>query len=179
MPSSAERYDEEYLVIEPYFESARELFLPHFERVRRTALYIAPEIHDSPRHFAACSTDGRSIVVAPEMAELPYPFVIGILFHELGHAVDYLYPGEFVLGGDGEALRRPWPDEDSLDEEEAKIVNKQWARWQRGWGERDDDVVEQTADAIAGLVGGIPIRYAGPCLLQNFVVGEARPQGLR
>lgn len=173
------RHDAEYLILEPFFEAARESFLPHFPRVKHVQLFVAPEMHDTPRHFGGCRTDGRAIVLAPELASLPYPFVVGIIHHEFGHAVDYLYPGEFALGedtGDGfEVIRRK---QDSVND-------TQWLRWQRAWEKREYDVVEWTADGIASAVVGEPIKYTGacdgdgPCMLQNFRLGEARPAGLR
>jgi len=128
-------------------------------------------VHDSPRHFAACDESGRTILCAPEMAELPEQVIIAIFGHELGHAVDFLYPGEWVLGADGEPARRRTREQTADD--------AQWERWLRAWQTRDDDVVELTADAIAHHVVGARIGYVGPCLLQCFDRGEARPVGLR
>lgn len=168
-----------HAVIECYFEAVREHFAPHFERVSRTKLFVAPCtaevcVRDTERHYAGCSLDGRSIVCAPEMADLEYHVVVGILFHEFGHSVDYLYPGEFILGpepaiGARTARRRRRED----------VSDTQWIRWQKQWDQRDDDVIEFTADAIASGVAGAPILYGGPCILQNFRTGEARPYGLR
>ena len=161
--------DEAHAVLEPFFLAARALFLERgLELCRRTRFFVADDMHDTPRHFAGCSADGREIVVAPELAELPYEFVVGILAHEFGHAADFLYPGEFALGRGGVVRRR----RQDVDE-------TQWLRWQRTWDARDPDVIEVTADSIAELVWGQPIRYTGPCQLQNFRIGEARPHGLR
>jgi len=161
--------DEAYGILLPFFEVARERFLEAgFALLSKVEFYVAPEIHDSARHFAACAETGKKILCAPELVELPHPYVTGILFHECGHAADFLYPGEFALGRGGIMRRR-----------RADVSDGQWLRWQKSWGARDADVVEQTADGIAGLVKGEPIGYAGPCLLQNFRTGEARPQGLR
>jgi len=160
--------DEAHGILLPFFDSVRKEYVEEFPLVRKVELYVARDAHDTPRHFAGCSETGKKIVVAPEMVELPYPFVLGILAHELGHAVDFLYPGEFVLGREG-VIRR----------ERAAVTDGQWTRWFKAWERRDDDVVEQTADQIAERVWGMPIGYAGPCKLQNFRTGEARPQGLR
>jgi hypothetical protein len=162
--------DEALAILEPYFFSIREKFVEAgLGKCRKTMLYVAPEVHDTPRHFAACRTDGLVVLAAPEMVELPEEFVVGILAHELGHATDFLYPGEFVIGQDEKIVRR---SRDAVDD-------RQWLRWQRGWDKRAADVVERTADLVAGAVWEKPIGYAGPCHLQNFRTGEARPQGLR
>lgn len=159
------------LVIEPYFIANQEIFeAAGFERVCRTRLYCAPWVHDSPRHFAACREDGLAVIVAPELAEKDERMVLAILAHELGHATDYLYPGEFVLGPGRKARRRV----------QAEFGDDQrWIRWLKSWEDRDDDTVEFVADAIAELATGMPIGYVGPCKLQSFARGQARPQGLR
>jgi len=163
--------DEALEILEPYFVAMREVFVGEagLKLCRRTRLYVAPWLHDSPRHFAACRDDGLVALVAPELAELPEPTVVAIFAHELGHASDYLYPGEFALDGDGQCVRR---SRDSVDE-------SQWIRWMKAWDRRDDDLVEQMADAIAEWATGSRIGYCGPCQLQAFNRGEARPQGLR
>jgi len=76
-----------------------------------------------------------------------------------------------VLGAEGEPARRRTREQTADD--------AQWERWLRAWQTRDDDVVELTADAIAHHVVGARIGYVGPCLLQCFDRGEARPVGLR
>lgn len=160
--------DEALAVLEPFFDVIRERFLAHgFTRLKSTTLYVASWAHDTPRHFAACSEDGRSIIVAPEMAELPVEMASAIMSHEFGHATDFLYPGEFT---GGEAVVRRSRDE---------VSDKTWIKMQRTWESRDDDQIERTADGIAVAVMGIPIGYVGPCQLQCFNRGTARPQGLR
>ena len=162
--------DEAYAVLEPYFVAMREIYIGvGLTRTKRTGLYVAPWVHDSPRHFAACRDDGLALVLAPEAAELPEPTLVAILGHEFGHATDFLYPAEFVLGTERAVHRRARDDGDDV----------QWARWAKAWDKRDADVVEKTADGIAELVTGAPIGYCGPCLLQAFNRGVARPQGLR
>jgi hypothetical protein len=162
--------DEALLILEPYFEVGQEAFASAgLPKVRRTRLYVAPWIHDSPRHFAACREDGLAALVAPELVELPEETVAAIIAHELGHAADFLYPGEFSLGREREALRRP----------REAYGEREWARWMRTWENRDDDTVEMTADAIVELAIGRRVGYLGPCQLQCFDRGRARPQGLR
>lgn len=161
--------DEAYEILHPLFEEICKHFVAEgFLLVKKVGFYVAPAIHDTPRHFAACAETGKKILCAPELVELPHPFVTGILYHECGHAVDFLYPGEFALGKGG-VIRRRRDD----------VSETQWLRWQKTWGARDADVVEKTADGIAEIVKGESIGYAGPCMLQNFRTGEARPQGLR
>ena len=162
--------EEAFVVLEPYFEVIRQEYLGHgLVKCKRPRLFVAPTMHDTPRHFAACKDDGSAILVAPELGDMPEPIVLAILAHEFGHAADFLYPGEFVLDHGGPAARRP----------KADIEDKQWSKWLKAWHKRDDDVVELTADAIATRVMGVPYGYQGPCLLQSFDAVRARPMGLR
>lgn len=158
-------------VLEPYFLAMREVFVGEagLGRCRRARLYTAPWVHDSPRPFAACREDGRVVLAAPELAELPEPMVLAIFAHALGHATDYLYPAQFTLDAEGHATRR----------ERAAVSESQWIRWHKAWQRRDEEHVERVADAIAGLATGARIGYLGPCTLQAFDRGRARPQGLR
>lgn len=161
--------EEALVVVEPYFEEVQDKFVDFgLERCRRTRLYCAPWVHDSPRHFAACEEDGLRIFVAPELADLPDTTVMAILGHEFGHATDFLYPAQFALGRGGIHRR----DFDQVSE-------KQVRSWLTGWQHRGADAVEVTADKIAEHVLEIPIGYTGPCELQCFNAGHARPVGLR
>ena len=162
--------EDAYVVLEPYFEVIREDYLDYgLKKCRRTRLFVAPGFHDTPRHFGACKDDGSAILIAPELADAPDAVVLAILAHEFGHATDFLYPGEFVLGDGGPAARRP----------KKEIDDKQWSKWLKAWHTRDDDVVELTADAIAERVMGVPYGYQGPCMIQSFDAVRARPMGLR
>lgn len=163
--------EEARLIIEPFFFEMRHVFVEEagLSRCRKTRLYCAPWMHDTERHFAACRDDGLVVVVAPELAELPVETVVAILAHEFGHATDYLYPAEFALDRDRKARRRRRVEADDV----------QWARWAKAWTRRDDDLVEVTADAVAEFATGNRIGYLGPCQLQAFDRGRARPQGLR
>ena len=157
------------LILEPYFTAVQEAFVEAgLAKCRRTKLRVESWVHDSPRHFAGCKATGLTIVVAPEMVELPEETVAAIMAHELGHAADFLYPGEFVLGRGG-AIRRSAED----------MSSSSWAKWMRDWDGRDDHTVELVADAIAERVLGRTIGYAGPCLLQTFDKGIPRPESLR
>ncbi len=165
--------DEAFVVIEPYFEAVRERYVATgLDRCSRVRLFCAGHLHDTPRHFAACRDDGLIIMVAPELAaaEIMEDTILAVMAHELGHATDFLYPGEFAFGGDdAPAIRR---DSDSMK-------RKHWLSWQRSWEERDDDLVERTADAISHYALGFRYGYAGPCMLQSFDSARARPYGLR
>lgn len=162
--------EEALLILEPYFQVMQEAFVASgLTEASRVKLYVAPTMHDSPRHFAGTRADGLVMLVAPEMVELPEPTVAAIMAHEFGHATDFLYPGEFVLGPKRVARRR----------DRASFTDEQWIKWIKDWEKRDDDPIEFIADAIGELVTGRSIGYVGPCKLQTFDRGRARPQGLR
>ena len=163
--------DKALAILEPYFLAMQERFVESgLTETKRVRLYVAPAMHDSPRHFAGARDDGSVIMLAPEMVELPENTVAAIIAHEFGHATDFLYPGEFVLGADRAAVRR---QRNGLENDD------RWVTWLKEWEKRDDDVVEFVADAIAERVTGRRIGYVGPCKLQTFDRGKARPQGLR
>jgi hypothetical protein len=172
------------VILEPYFKAAQEEFV-RFEREHyggKKVSYVRLECASwaelqqeegfDVRNFAGTSEDGRLIIAAPELVELPEESVAAIVAHELGHAFDYLYPARFVVAR-GELLRF-----DDLDAEDKASRQARIARMQQ-WERRDRDVVEGTADEIASLVLKREIRYAGPCLLQTFGRGISRPEGLR
>lgn len=162
--------EESLVVLEPYFVVVQQNFCDYgLERCARVKLWCAPWVHDTERHFAACTEDGQSIYAAPELADLPENTVLAIMAHEFGHATDFLYPAEFAMGQEGAAVRRPLE----------RSSDKQVRQWLNGWKSRDDDQVEMSADAIAELVLGMPIGYRGPCQLQCFNCGSGRPAGLR
>lgn len=162
--------DEAYSVLEPYFNAVRDEYLTAgLKKVKCVRLFVAPAMHDSARHFGACKDDGSMVLLAPELADVPDTVMLAIMAHELGHATDFLYPGEFVLGQGGPALRRAARD----------VEEKQWSKWLKAWHQRDADVVELTADAIAERVMGVPYGYLGPCFIQSFDAARARPMGLR
>lgn len=164
--------DEAFSILEPFFLATQEAFVEAgLAEVKKVRLYIAPSMHDSPRHFAGAREDGAVIMLAPEMVELPPNTVGAIIAHEFGHATDFLYPGEFVLGADRAVIRRP--RNNGLENDD------RWITWLKDWEKRDDDVVEFVADGIAERVMQRRIGYVGPCKLQTFDRGRARPQGLR
>lgn len=161
-------------IIEPYFFVVRDRFYDAgYSELRRTKLRCRKWVHDTPRHFAACTDDGSEIVVAPELAELGYDTVCAMLAHELGHATDFCYPARFILSRDGRSVGTvPEVDMDDV------AAAREWRQWLGAWKRRDTDTVELTADGIAEEVMGTLIGYRGPCLLQSFA-GRPRPLGLR
>lgn len=160
---------EALVVLEAYFKVVQDQFVAYgLDRCARTRLKCASWIHDTERHFAACTHDGLQIYVAPELADLPEPTVLAIFAHEFGHASDFLYPAEFARAARG-PVRRDF----------GAVSEKQVRAWVSGWKARDDDAVEVAADNIAELVLGMPIGYHGPCQLQCFNQGVPRPVGLR
>jgi len=160
-------------------ESIRKVFMSRgADKVKFTKVVIEDWVRDKPRHFAACKTDGRLIVLASDLALMPPKTMGAIIAHEFGHATDFCYPGSFLLDGRGELQVRPQGlrSNDSLP---------------RGlmdhWEGRGADSVEKTADRIAERIMGIKIGYCGPCNLQTMLMGTAdeagckypRPKGLR
>lgn len=163
--------EEAHAVIEPYFEEIRAAYLEAgLGLCARTRLVIDPSMHDTARHFAACTDDGKTIYIAPELAEEADTVLMAIVAHEFGHACDFLYPGHFALRGD---------DEPALYRDPTSMKPKHWHRWLKDWRARDADTVELSADAIAHLAMGVRYGYRGPCLIQDFGATRARPRGLR
>ena len=104
------------------------------------------------------------------MVELPEQVILAIFLHELGHAIDFLHPGKFMLI-DGEL--DVFPERDGTLYQ--KMIEARYRQWQR----RSKDAVEITADKIAELFSGHRIGYQGPCRLQHLDQGVPRPKGLR
>lgn len=163
--------EEAHAIVEPYFEVMREDYVKAgMVLCKRTRLVIDPAMHDTARHFAACQDDGKVILLAPEIAELPDTMLMAIIAHELGHACDFLYPGQFAMQGEDQPAA--WRDPNSMK-------SKHWHRWLKDWEKRDADLVELTADAIAHLVTGVRYGYQRPCLIQSYEATRLRPLGLR
>jgi hypothetical protein len=172
--------------VEPYFLVAQRLFVDHeakhysgASKLTKVSLECSPwrKLHDESnftiRNFAGTTEDGRIVVVAPEIVELPEASVAAIIAHEFGHAYDSLYPGRWVMAG-GELVRFDDVEEDSPRADQARLARM------RAWRDRDPDTVETMADQIAEEVVGLTIRYSGPCVLQTFDrAGTKRPKGLR
>jgi len=173
------------VILEPYFIAARDEFLIFCEEqelgnvVKKTCLECHAEAHDTERHFAGTSTDGRLIVVAPQMADLPEDTVGAIFAHEFGHVVDHLYPGRFVVeNAEGPSPELVFLRDEAFDDENPRKVQSRIARI-RQWEARSEHEIEVTADLIAERVLGHRIGYEGPCMLQGFNRGVRRPKKLR
>lgn len=160
-------------VIQPYFDAVRDVFAEYdpdgtrLSRLRRTRLIIDPAIHDSPRHYAGCRDDGLEVLAAPEIVDLPPGAMVAILTHEMGHAADFAYPGQWLF------VQRRLPAEWV-----GAAPGKRGAKARKLWNSRSDDQVEWTADAIAFAVTGKRIGYCGRCMIQCFEGGKNRPAGL-
>lgn len=162
--------EEALIIIEPYYEALYENFLEAgLGQLKKVQLVCSWEARAGERNFAGCVTDGSAIIVAPDLAELPISTMEGILAHELGHASDFLYPGSFQAAS--RTKLRVYDREEYED--------KAWRSILRSWKERDDDMVEVTADLIAERVLGVRIGYMGNCKLQTIGKGPRRPRGLR
>jgi len=164
-------------VLQPHFDAVRDAFLAYrpsaghagFAKLKKTRFVVDPKIRDSVRHFAACRDDGLLILFAPECVDLPDTTLVPIMAHECGHALDHLYPGEWMVGaGPGKAK---WIGDQS--------ESKPGRRWKRFWRERSRDQIEWAADGIAETVTGQKLGYCGACMLQCFSGGVERPAGLR
>lgn len=170
--------------MEPYFVAAKDEFLTFClaqglgSEVRRTRFECDSSIRDSERHFAAATTDGRLIVVAPELADCPEDTVAAMMAHEFGHVVDHLYPGRFVVEGAEGEESLVFLDECEYDPEDKRTAQTRVARM-RQWEDRSDYEIELTADLIAEQVLGHRIGYSGPCMLQGFNRGVRRPKDLK
>jgi len=171
--------EEAFAVLDPFFVETKKLFVERgLVRCRETRLLVEEEVHDTPRHFAGCTDDGREIIAAPQLAEMPVETVVAIMAHEFGHSADFLYPSRFVVA-DGELVsvfegerRERRVKLDDLDQRGAYNLRKQWET-------RNPPAVEETADAVAEYVTHREIRYAGPCMLQTYGPGRRRPKELR
>lgn len=173
--------DESLAILDPFFEAVREVFIESEmsllgqSKMRRVRPECAPWVHDTARHFAGATEDGRTILVTPELAELPEPTVVAILAHEFGHAMDFAYPAMFSWSPDG-LVYRAAAERVAVAE---KLQTQAATAAMRQWRDRDADTVERMADAIAERVTGRPIGYSGPCMLQTLGGGVPRPAGLR
>lgn len=170
--------EQAFAVLEPYFIAARSLFIAYCEQrglgdvVKTTQFECRPDMHDTDRHFAGTTLDGRKVCAAPELAELPEDNVAAILAHEFGHVVDHRYPGRFVYADEELVLLAEVPEGAHRGDQARVARMKQWEG-------RDDDEIERVADAIAEQATGQQIGYSGPCMLQGLNRGKPRPKGLR
>jgi len=164
-------------VLQPHFDAVRDFWVEWHKAkgtgleasIEAVELLVDPGIHDKERHFMATIDTGKRIYAAPEAADLPTDSLVAMLCHEFGHADDLQHPGLWLF----KERERPAV---LLDRDHDP---KNLRRLERRWLNRDTDVIEWTADAIAYAVTGKKVGYCGPCLLQCFSGGEPRPEGLR
>ena len=165
------------VVLAPYFDAVRDTFASfepvtgvRLERLRKTGFLVDPDVHDSPRHYAACRDDGAQLLFAPEIAtEVDAETLVTILAHEFGHAADLAYPGDWcVLRAGSETQEAVW-----IGERRDRAA-EHWRSWL--WPRRGDDEIEWAADCIAERVTGRSVHYCGRCLLQCFSPAKRRPQ---
>lgn len=170
--------EEAFAVLEPYFIAARAIFVEYCveqglgDHLKDTKFECRSEMHDTERHFAGTTLDGRKVLAAPELAELPEDNVAAIFAHEFGHVVDHRYPGRFVYADEELVLVAEVP-EGAHRGDQARVARM------RQWENRDDDAIERVADVIAEQATGQKIGYGGPCMVQGFNRGVPRPEGLR
>jgi len=87
------------------FRALRERF-PDFPNV---SFRLHEDAGDQGRHYAYCEQKpDRSlhITFAPDAAELSKKHIIGLMYHELGHAVDFEYPGRHLTYRLGSGIPR-------------------------------------------------------------------------
>ena len=149
--------------------------------------------HDTCRHYAGARTDGKVLVVAPEIVDLPDVQISAVLAHEAGHFVDFDSPARYYFRPPAEVKARtgaravcisddvPTPLVPALIWFKELPDGKALGKYLREWKERSDDEIERVADAIASYVMGEKISYTGrpSCLVQTFGIGIERPLGLR
>lgn len=166
-------------ILRESFEAVKMVYLrAQADKVKGVKLKVDDSARSKDRHFAMCSTDGSHIVLAPDMALLPPKTMAAIMAHEFGHAVDFLYPGSFIIKRDGKLDVMPTGRRSNQGMDRGRFDY---------WERRSDDDVERTADLIAERIFGSNIGYCGPCRLQTFLDGSAdqrdclhpRPTGLR
>jgi len=164
------------LTLEPYYDAVRDKFAEYepepgkrLIRVDKIVYVVEPAVHDSPRHFGACSEDGRLILFAPEIIDLEDEEALALIAHELGHACDFLYPAQWVTTGDPDA-KATWI---------GKRDDKQARKWFSLWSSRSRHQVEVSADSIARTILNKPIRYCGDCDVQCFRGTKKRSEEIR
>lgn len=178
-------------VVEIFWEGiVRDFERSGFSQPRNvTKIVIDPSWHDSCRHYAGARTDGKQLVVAPQILDLSEEKTVAILAHEAGHITDFLCPGRFFYRTPGRVrLRRGFDVVAHTDPDEHGRVFVEFKRPSRknfnkhilDWKERSDDEVENVADSVVLLALGKKVLYDGPpgCKIQNFTRGVSRPLNL-
>jgi len=155
------------ILIPPWLEICEVFESKGFEFPSAAKVRIVSWAHDSCRHFAAASEDGKDVYFSPDMAELPDATALAIMAHEAGHLVDLSCPCRFW-----------WLNGKLVDAGEFN-KSKGFKRALERWRARSEDDLEWIADAIAEQVLGVRIGYSGKCLIQTLDGGIPRPKGLR
>jgi len=162
-----------------------------WEAPSQARLRFDPEAHDSCRHFGGIYKDGRTIVVAPVLADTPDNTAIAILAHEAGHATDLANPGRFWLrtlqwakahdNGLLRILTPITPRDDKLIVWYQELPTKGFDRHLKLWESRGREEEENLADALAEYAMDTRIGYTGTdtCLVETLGRGVPRPRGLR
>lgn len=163
-------------ILQPYFDDARTSFAgfevepgQRLSKAAKTRFVVDAGFHDTDRHFAATRDDGLLMYFAPEYINLPVETATAIMAHEFGHALDFLYPGHWLMPAQGPG-KATWIGPPGQ--------SKAGRKWLKLWRSRTRDQVEWAADGIAQVVIGRRIGYCGDCMLQCFR-GKPRPKGLR
>lgn len=177
-PNRGQREEEETAtaLLAPFIDEVVAIFdAAGYRRLEGITIKVSEHEGGEGRHFGACRTDGRLIYFRPALVHLEQAQILGIIAHELGHALDFNYPGLFVRTSDGR-MRLADSSKRGVPTGEQPIPQA----WIDDWEARDDDEIERAADAIAETVLGVKIGYAGPCLIQTLGRGvRPRPLGLR
>ena len=162
-------------ILQPFVEVCYQSFLnAGLDRLEDMVIRVTGKAHDQERHFAAASTDGNLILLAPQLIELPTETASGIIAHEFGHAADFSYPAQWVKTAGGKMKLA------DISRQGSRADDAFPKEWLRDWRARDDDAIERSADAIAESVLGRRIGYSGSCMLQTIGRGvRPRPEGLR
>lgn len=161
--------ESDFAILETIWQDVTAQFLRNgHEEPARAALVLDEAMHDSCRHFAGTTPDGKSVRVAPILIDMPADTVIAILAHEGGHVVDLSNPGRWWFRNGKLAL---------VEELPTRGLKKLLSAWR----DRSDDELERVADAIAESVLGMRIGYVGTgsCLVEALGRGRPRPKGLR
>lgn len=70
---------------------------------------VSAKAGDAGRHYAYCEQhpdDSLSITVAPDAAALTHKHILGLMFHELGHAIDFRYSSDELTRRIGSGIPR-------------------------------------------------------------------------
>lgn len=179
-------------IIRPYWADVVSRFGHRgFTQLGRAQVQIDERWHDSCRHYAAMSSDGSLLALAPQIADLEPAQITALLAHEAGHLVDFTQPGVYWFRPAARVPVREGSLVVSVLDVDPRTrgdvlfrfdrMPKQMSKHMRDWSTREADEVERTADAIASVALEEYIGYTGPkgCLVQTLGAGVPRPRGLK